>query len=289
MATIWEQVTAKAKLTSLPQVYLQLREVLDHPDFAMSDVAAVISSDPGITARLLRLVNSPFFGFAAKIETVSRAISMLGTQQVHDLVLATTVVERFQGMSSEVMDMATYWRRSIDCGVMSRMLAYQCNVLDSERLFVCGLLRDIGHLIMYQSIPQLAQQAIEQATETEQPLYRVEQDLFGLNYARVGGALMRLWGMPKCLQESTEFHIQPDRANEFPLETSIVHLASVLTEAEQSTALEDSESWLHKVNPVAWQVTDLSPQQCAVSREEAGKQVDKVLSLIYPQPARAQA
>ncbi len=288
MATIWERVTAKAKLTSLPQVYLQLKEVLDRPDFAMADVADVISKDPGITARLLRLVNSPFFGFAAKIETVSRAVSMLGTQQVHDLVLATTVVERFQGMSTEVMDMATYWRRSIYCGVMARMLAYQCNVLDSERLFVCGLLRDIGHLIMYQSIPELSQQAIEKAAETGQSLFRVEQELFGLHYARVGGALMGLWGMPKSLQESTEFHIQPEKATEFPLETCIVHLASVLTEAAESPD-EDPDAWLQRVDPFAWQGTDLSPQQCAASRDEAEKQVDKVLNLIYPQAHQAQA
>ena len=169
MSTIWEQVTAGAKLISLPDIYLRLRSVLDDPDFSMSEVADVISRDPGMTARLLRLVNSAYFGLAAKIETVTRATSLLGTQQVHDLVLATSVADTFEGMSSEVMDMQRFWRRSIHCGILSRQLANKCNVLDSERLFVAGLLRDIGHLVMYQTIPLQSQQAMEQSARTARP------------------------------------------------------------------------------------------------------------------------
>ena len=101
----WEDIKKEAKLVSLPGVYLRLTEILDSPDFAMAEVVNAISQDPSITLRLLRIVNSSLYGFAAKIETVSRAITMLGTQQVHDLVLATSVAKAFKGMSSEIMDL----------------------------------------------------------------------------------------------------------------------------------------------------------------------------------------
>ena len=285
MSTIWEQVTAGAKLISLPDIYLRLRAVLDDPDFSISDVSDVIGRDPGMTTRLLRLVNSSFFGLAAKIETVNRATSLLGTQQVHDLVLATAVTETFDGMSSEVMDMHRFWRRSIHCGVLSRLLAGKCNVLDSERLFVAGLLRDIGHLVMYQTVPELSVQAMEQSAKTGQALFKVEQEIIGLDYARVGGVLMRQWDLPKSLTQATEFHVEPGRAGENALETAIVHLAALMVESRESA--ESPEIWQSRVDDAAWSITSLSVQQCADCLHDADAEVDQVVQLIFPEKSRA--
>ena len=105
-ATALERLGEATRLFSLPDIYFKLKSVLDDPDFAMDDVADVMASDPGMTARLLKLVNSPFFGIEARIDTVPRAVNMLGTQQIHDLVLATSVTEAFAGISTDIMDMA---------------------------------------------------------------------------------------------------------------------------------------------------------------------------------------
>jgi len=185
-------------------------------------------------------------------------------------VLATSVADTFAGMSSDIMDMQTYWQRSIHCGVLARSLALECNVLDSERLFVAGMLRDIGHLIMYQSIPDLAQQAMASAAETGQPLFRVEQELIGLDYARVGGTLMRQWTLPESLRESTEFHVEPGRARDYPLETGIVHLAALMTEALDSD--QGPDVWQTRVDVAAWHATGLSQQQCIAALSEAARQ-----------------
>ncbi|MCP5417971.1 MAG: HDOD domain-containing protein [Chromatiaceae bacterium] len=285
MSTIWEQVTAGAKLLSLPDIYIRLRAVLDDPDFSMADVARVVGQDPGMTTRLLRLVNSSYFGLAAKIETVNRAINLLGTQQVHDLVLATSVTDTFAGMSSDVMDMYRYWRRSVHCGVLSRSLAAKCNVLDSERLFVAGLLRDIGHLVMYQTVPALSLKAMELAAKTGRPLFKVEQEVIGLDYARVGGTLMRQWNLPKSLTQATEFHVEPARASDNALETAIVHLAALMVESRDSA--ESPENWGGRVDHVVWSVTGLTPQQCIESLKETDQDIDRVVQLIFPDKIRA--
>jgi HD-like signal output (HDOD) protein len=285
MSTVWEQVTAGAKLISLPDLYIRLRAVLNDPDFSMGDVAEVIGKDPGMTARLLRMVNSAFFGLSANIETVTRATSLLGTQQVHDLVLATSVAETFQGISSDRVDMNGFWRRSVRCGVAARLLAESCNVLDSERLFVAGLLRETGHLIMYQTVPELALAAMEQAAEREQPLFEAERELIGLDYARVGGMLMRQWNLPKPLIHATEFHTEPARASENSLETAIVHLAGAMVDSADSDGKPDR--WPTRVDAVAWQVTGLTIPQCIEGLEKADAQFESVMQLIFPQPGRA--
>ncbi|MCU7931414.1 MAG: HDOD domain-containing protein [Candidatus Thiodiazotropha sp. (ex Codakia rugifera)] len=280
MPTIWEKVTENAKLISLPDVYLRLKSVIDDPDFAMSDIADVISQDPAMTARLLRLVNSAYFGFASKIDTVNRAVGMLGSQQVHDLVLAASVAQRFEGMSNQVMDMERFWLRSVTRAIACRELAVMCNMLDGERVFVAGLLSDIGHLIMYQSVPDAAQQALQQAEQQDAPLFKVERVMLGIDYAKVGGALMRQWNLPRSLWEPTEFHVEPGVALEFPMITSLVHIAVMIADGMESEA--GFESVLKKVDQHAWQTTGLHLEQCIDMPERVGGQLNAVMNLIFP-------
>ncbi len=285
MTTVWEQVTASAKLISLPGVYLRLKTLLAEPDYSMADVALVIGQDPALTARLLRLVNSPYFGLTAKIETVFRAVSMLGTQQVHDLALATSVAYSFAGMSIETMDMSRFWRRSVFCGLVSRRLAKECHVLDSERLFVAGLLRDIGHLIMYQTVPEPCQQAILVAEQRDQPLFLIERELIGIDYARVGGVLIRQWQLPGSLREATEFHVEPLRALEFPLETCLVHISGLLVAAAESG--QEFGSGALQPHAESWNITRLSLPQCLSVQAEAEAEVGRVLDFFLPRPRAA--
>lgn len=280
MTLILEQITSSAKLLSLPNAYIQLKTVLDSSDYVMGDVANIISGDPAMTARLLQLVNSSYFGLPARIETVSNAVNMLGTQQVHDLVLATSVAKTFDGMTTEVMDMQRFWRNSIYCAVASRLLAIACHALDSERLFVAGLLRDIGHLVMYQSIPDLSQQCIAKAEQSGTPLFEVEQELIGLNYAMVGGTLLQQWGLPKSLYESTALHVKPRESKEYPLETSLIHIATNLTNARETENELDTQ--MLEIDSIAWTITGLSPDQCIIIQREAELQVDSVVNLMFP-------
>jgi len=279
--SLWGKVTTDAQLLTLPAVYLRLKDVLDDPDYTVSDIEDVISSDPAIATRLLRQVNSPYFGFVAKIETISRAVGMLGSQQVHDLVLATSVAQTFSGMSIEVMDMHAFWTRSVYCAAAARLLAMNCNVLESERLFVAGLLRDIGHLVMYQTIPDESKEALLRARVDGRLLYRVERDLVGFDYAQLGGALLQQWGLPKGLWEPVQLHVTPEEPADFSLETSILHIAGVLSDVSET--VEDARDTFESlVHPFVWQVTGLTPEQCVAIHQEVERQHEGVMFLIFP-------
>ena len=278
-----ELVASVHQLISLPDIYLRVQALLNDPDSSLTEVAGVIAHDPGITTRLLRLVNSAHFGFRSKIDTVSRAVSILGLQQIHDIVLATSVIQTFAGMDNRVMSMDVYWRKSVYCGVVAHLLAIPCHVLDRERLFVAGLLRDLGHLVMYQRIPSLAQQALTLARERPAELHEVERELLGFDYAEVGGELMRDWGLPPSLVEPVTFHTDLSRAGGFPLETAIVHIAGRCAETSGGPPAGDGPDC--GIAPRAWEVTGLSAEALEGVLLEAGQRLNGIVELLLPHGA----
>ena len=275
-----DQLGNIATIYSLPEVYYRLRGVLDNPDYAMADVVAVISSDAGMTARLLKLVNSAFYGFVSEIHTVSHAIGMIGTQQLQDLVLATSVTKTFEGVSSELMNMSTFWYRNVYRGMVSRILASYCGIFDNERLFVIGLLSDIGHLVMYQQLPELSQQSILLSREKGVALYEAEREVFGFDYAQVGGELTRQWHLPGILQDAIRFQLEPLKSEDHAVLASIVHIARELSIADQADANVEIQDL--KVRSEVWEVLGLTPDECGILCEGVKEKVGEISSLIFP-------
>ena len=156
MLKLSELVENSIQLFSLPDIYFELRLVLDNKNSSLMDIVAVIKNDPAMTMRLLRLANSPFFGFASKIETLDRAINLLGAKQVHDLALSAYVISASNNIKIDRAILEKFWFDSLRSAVIARALAVHCNVIDSERLFVAGLLHNVGHLVMYSQIPEEA-------------------------------------------------------------------------------------------------------------------------------------
>jgi len=280
-----ELVSKTTDLVSLPDIYIRLKAVVDDPESSMVDVGNVVSQDPALIGRLLKIANSPFFGFPSKIETITRAVSLLGTQQIHDLVLATTVAEAFSGMSSNVVSMEDFWSKSIRCGLMCRQIAMKCNVLDSERLFVEGMLHDIGHLIMYQAVPEASQQALNLWQAERRPLHLIEREIIGCDYAQVGAALMQDWHFPPGLIESVRYQNEPAAAEQFPLEVAIMHIAVRLAEMDSSDMTAEETGPF--IDPQAWQVTGLSDNIFESVCTAAAKQLDATISMLFPNQRRS--
>ncbi len=230
--TVEELIQDCDDLPTLPEVYRRVKDVIEDPKASMVDLARAMSVDSSMTARVLKLVNSSFYSLNGKVETVSRAASILGMQPLHDLVLATAVATSFSKVSPSLMDMKAYWHQSVERGLLARALANTCNLVDSERLFVGGLLSDIGHLVMFQKIPDLAEQVLHQA-RTERTLRpTLEQELIGFDAAQVGAALLAEWQLPVSYQHAIRYHMDPAKSSESSLETQILHVAGVLTECQ---------------------------------------------------------
>jgi putative nucleotidyltransferase with HDIG domain len=272
-----------AGVASLPGVYLRLSEVVSDSRSSAADMGRVIADDPGLTARLLRLVNSAMYGFPSKIETVSHAISIVGTAQLQDLALATSVIRLFGGMPESLVTMESFWRHSVACGVTARAIATRRREQNVERYFVAGLLHDIGRPIMYMQVPDEARAAILRSRESGEPLFLVEHCLLGFDHTHVGQALLDLWKLPASLRESVANHHHPERSRRFPVETAVVHVADLIANA---LGLGSSgEPGVPPLDSQAWECIGLPPAAVEDILDEAGRHYEAAVQVIAFDPA----
>lgn len=283
MTTARDLVAGVRDLVSLPEAYLKIQALLREPESTIGDFARAVQSDPGLAARVLRVANSAFFGVSRKVETISLAVNLMGISRLHDLVLTTAVIGTFNSLPITGMDMATYWRRSIHTGILGRLLASECGLFDSERLFVGGLLHDIGHLVMYLRLPAESAGALAASRERAVELAAAERELLGFHYGEVGAELMRSWQFPASLQEMCGMHPEPWLAQEFGRECSLVHLARHAMFAGDAEAA--SRPFVAQPDARVFALGAVSPETVARVAAESQPHLAEALEMLVPRRA----
>jgi putative nucleotidyltransferase with HDIG domain len=223
-------VKETVQIGSLPGVFFQINEAVENPRTSFSDIGRIISADTALCARLLKVVNSSYFGFSSQIETITHAITVVGMLEVRDLVLATTVIRYFRGMSEDRVSMESFWRHSIACGVAARTLAIYRREPNPERYYVAGLMHDLGRLILFMNNHADMAKVFELYDEGGL-LVDAERSVLGVDHAEVGAALMEKWKLPVTLVDIIRHHHNPSLAAEKTLDASIVHLSDILVHA----------------------------------------------------------
>lgn len=249
-------IRGEAQLASLPDVYTRIVEVLNSPRTSSALIANIVSKDTSLSVRLLRLVNSAFYGFPSKIDSISRGVTLLGTNELTTLALGISVVRLFGDIPSNLIDMETFWKHSIRCGLFAQLLASHKIGLSEEKLFVGGLLHDIGRLIMLRKIPELYTNAILLSRDENTPMYRAEQKLLHCDHAEIGRMLAEEWNLPIPLKQMISGHHSP-AIDRFPLEACIIHLADLLAHACGDELLMTTQ--VPPLNVKAWETIGLSP------------------------------
>jgi len=282
MPSAAELVNQVEHLATLPAVYLRVKAVVEDPRSSIQALAEVISSDPALTARLLRVVNSVHFGLMRRVDSVSHAISILGMLQLHDLVLATSVATVFKGMQPAHMDMARYWRQSLLRGLVAQAAAETGQVMPAQRLFLEGLLADIGHLVMYQTVPELAERALMRAEAERRPLHDLEQEVVGCYYAKVGARLLEHWQLPQHFTEAIAAQVHPTMTcDDCAQEACILHFARVVVDG-MNRKLDDEET-IRQIDPFVWERTALVPDHIATIRATAESHLESVQAMFFPE------
>jgi HD-like signal output (HDOD) protein len=245
-------------LISLPEIYLKIRGLMNDQTSVLDDFAIVVNGDANLAARVLKIVNSSFYGFPGQISSIARALNFIGITQLHDLVLSVSTIKAIK-LPSEVIDLHKFWQRSIYCGVFAKCFAKKLKIRDRESFFVIGLLHEIGRLALALNYPDEFQQARQQSTQNNLPLYKVEMDDFGFHYGHVGQALMKEWKLPTNFQEITGHHPDLLSAQQFITETAIIHLAHLYAYAEETEQQSEQISLL--VNPSVWKILDMPAEK----------------------------
>jgi HD-like signal output (HDOD) protein len=265
-------------LLTLPDVYLRVKSVIEDPYSCLSDMVNAISIDPGISARLLKLVNSAYFNLGIPVDNIRQAVNLLGMKPVHDLVLATSLTNTFSHPIGNAMDMRTFWEDSVRRAIYARLLALRCDINDHERLFVTGLMSNIGHQVMYLQMTEQTRVARQKSLKTGTTLSIVENDLFGFNYADVGAELMLAWDMPASLSEVLRYQHNPEQAGHYSMDSAIVHIANALTYLPDAEL--DPNIFQMNTSPAAWRISGLSTEDVIPLRDQAVAELDEAIGML---------
>jgi putative nucleotidyltransferase with HDIG domain len=268
------------QLVSLPEACIRLNELVADPRCSTEEIGRVINQDVALTARILRIANSPMYGLATQVDTISRAVMMLGTEPIRNLALATTAVKTFSGIPNTLISMDQFWEHSIYCALCARTLAMDCLKQQREAVFVGGLLHDIGRLLMYHQEPELSRQALESRQHSTEPWEHqdAERAVFGFDHAELGGELAKRWGLPNNLYECIAFHHAPAQARTHPVEVAIVHIANSLASLAQQDTLEPDQA--PAIQPLAWELTGLDTNIIEAIVASAQAQIGSARALL---------
>lgn len=227
-------------LPSLPSLYEEVVEEVNSEEGTLERIAEIIAKDAGMSAKLLQLVNSAFFGLPAKVTSVHRAVSLLGTETIKTLVLSVKIFSQFDrpGLPS----VSRLWEHSLYTGMMARSIAAQQDLRQNhiDEAFTAGLLHDVGKLILLEKLPDKSAEASRLSVAAGRPIWEAEQSVFGTTHAQVGAYLIGLWGLSETLVKATAFHHSPGKSSDrsfSPL--TAVHLADAAEHTDQGEDKKD--------------------------------------------------
>ena len=239
----------KIILPEIPSVVFELNEVIANPMSSAANIAQVVNSSPSLTALLLKIVNSSFYGFPSRISTVSHAVTLIGTREITGLALGICILSIFKNIPKEIIDMYSFLKHSLATGILSRILAAHKNLRHTEQLFVSGLLHDLGRLILYIYFPKESRTILTRSRARSTLLYEEEKEFLGCDHAQVGRQLMKQWKLPPILEDNVFYHHKPSSAQQHEAAT-IVHLADIIinglgigSSGEKFVPPLDHEAW----------------------------------------------
>jgi putative nucleotidyltransferase with HDIG domain len=221
-------------LPTLPTVVSKMIQLVDNPKTSASSLARLIYTDQALTARILKLANSAYYGFPREISTVNMAIVVLGFNTVKEMGLSLSVFEVFKvGPGDAAFDISRFWQHSIGCGSAARMLARRLNYHLTGEAFVAGLLHDIGKIIMRQYMAAEFADIIGKVSGGGMDLDEAEMEVVGATHAQVGAWLAEKWNLPRFIVDAIAFHHAPGEAREDPVLVGIVAVANHLCHLNQ--------------------------------------------------------
>ncbi|MFV8834625.1 HDOD domain-containing protein [Aquisalimonas sp.] len=216
-------------LDSLPDAYYRVETLIADPYATVTAIADTLRGDPAMASRVLGVVNSAFYGFPTRVDTIPMAITIIGTRGLRDLMLGMSVTRAFRGIGTQLVSMERFWEHAIYCGLMARALGRENGQRDAEQLFLAGLFHDLGKLVIYHVMPNEAAALLREFATSEHPLPELERRHLGCTHGEVGQELLRRWNLPELFQEAAACHHAPEQAITHPDTTALVHAADALT------------------------------------------------------------
>ncbi len=267
----------KIKLPEIPSIVFKLNEIIATPFASATDIANIVNKSPSLAAVLLRIVNSAFYGFPSKIDNISRAVALIGSKEITHLAIGVSIMDLFKDIPRDIMDMYSFLKHSLACGIISRILASRKNIENTEYFFVSGLLHDIGRLILFKYFPDHIKMLLAVARDSGKPLYQLEKDYLGCRHTDIAKYLLKKWKLPFSLENNIVFHHSPLSAH-YPESAAIVHLADIMA---SGLGLGGSgDVFVPSLDNRAWELIKISPGIFEFIEEQAIHQLSALEPLF---------
>jgi putative nucleotidyltransferase with HDIG domain len=265
------------ELPSIPVIIQKLHNLLDEKsDYGVLDVASIIETDPAFTLKVLRLVNSAFYGCSRKIVSVSEAITILGFNTVHHLLLTTSLLDVFKTPHSE-LDTMEFWLHSFGVGTMAKKLLHNADSGMQNEAFISGILHDIGRIILARLEPELFHEVYfdnQKAISIER-----EIDHFGIDHATLSEKLARKWNFPDSIATAVAKHHSFNEVQEHVQLSAAIYIADILCHLLRVG--DSGNPYITEFYPKAWQALDVSLDDLDPIINSALDEIRKSQSIIY--------
>lgn len=248
--SVREKMEKLKELPTLPNVVEKISLMVESSKASAEDVGKFISSDQVLTAKVLKLINSAFYGFPGRISSVKHGLVLLGFNVVKGLVLSASVFDMMEG---EMIDL---WEHSLGTAITSGIIARRVKLKDPEEVSVAGLLHDIGKVVIKVSFPGEYKRIRDLVDEEEITMLEAEKSLLETNHPRIASWLCEKWNLPANLKDPITYHHSPGLAKEAPKQTAIIHLADILVKSKGFGYSGDK--WVPPLDKNAWELLDLS-------------------------------
>ncbi len=248
--TLRAHIEGTGSLPTVPTVLRKLLEMCENPKVSLAEIASVISQDPVLAARVLKVVNSPIYGFPGRISSLTQALLLLGLNVARGLLLGVSVLEI---MRTSIVGL---WEHSVGCAVVCGIIGKRKGLKDPEEVAVAGLLHDIGKVFLSLSFPDAYKEALDNASGNCMFMTDAERKVFGVTHADVASWIGRKWNFPPALIEEIAYHHRPSLSKQYGLHTAIVHFSDILIRARGFGFSGDEQ--VPALNETAWRLLELS-------------------------------
>ena len=230
-AEVQNKVSKIENLATLPTIAAEILELLRSSGSSMRAIARVIEKDPSVTTKIIKVSNSPLWGFPGRIDNVQRALVILGLKQVTNIVIAVSLYSTFTKLKpNPYFDREKFWLHSAGTGQISRSLSKKLNLNFHGEDFVAALIHDIGKFILDQFFGEKFKHILEFAEESKRDLLDVEHEVLGCTHTDIGAWLLKRWNFPDSIYSAVLYHHTPEKAEGFEHLTSVIHVADMLCE-----------------------------------------------------------
>jgi putative nucleotidyltransferase with HDIG domain len=259
-------------LPTIPSVLKKMLGVIENPRVSLSEISDFISNDPALATKVIKMVNSPIYGFPGRISSVNQAVILLGLNVVKGLLLGVSVFDLMQ------KSMIGLWEHSIGCAVVARIIAKKKQFKEPEEVSAGALLHDIGKVILILQFPDDYQKAMNEAEKSDKTIAVAEKDYFAANHTSAGAWVAQKWSFPRNLTDMIECHHKPHLAKNAPFQTAVVHLSDVLLRGRGFGFAGDSKA--PPVNPATWEKLQLSKEDIKDVLSESEDALEMTKDLI---------